>query len=131
MQSYLDDRLSVCDKINMMTSTTSTSLESRISALEIIIGTINVSQNESSDDKIGDKQDSSTIIYDDDLDGLGAIFREKETPMSEDNFTPLDPGQWAYDSGHVIEQGAVILGGVEQGKRLRKHRNSSLTDSMT
>ena len=28
--------------------------------------------------------------------------------------TPLDPSQWAYDSGKVIEQGAVILGGVEQ-----------------
>lgn len=28
--------------------------------------------------------------------------------------TPLDPSQWAYDSGDVIEQGAVILGGVEQ-----------------
>ena len=28
--------------------------------------------------------------------------------------TPLDPSQWAYDSGTVIEQGAVILGGVEQ-----------------
>jgi putative transcriptional regulator len=24
------------------------------------------------------------------------------------------PSQWAYDSGKVIEQGAVILGGVEQ-----------------
>lgn len=75
------------------------------------------SESESSDDemKIGNKKDSSTsIIYDDDLDGVGALFREKETPMSEDNFTPLDPVQWAYDSGHVIEQGAVILGGVEQ-----------------
>jgi hypothetical protein len=28
--------------------------------------------------------------------------------------TPLDPSQWAYDSGDVIESGAVILGGVEQ-----------------
>ncbi len=53
-------------------------------------------------------------VYDDDLDGIGALFTDDETPMSTDKFTPLDPGQWAYDSGHVIEQGAVILGGVEQ-----------------
>lgn len=80
-----------------------------------------------SDDEISDEKDVP-IIVDDDLDGLGALFREKETPMSEDNFTPLDPVQWAYDSGHVIEEGAVILGGVEQGKTLRKYRNQSLLD---
>jgi putative AlgH/UPF0301 family transcriptional regulator len=28
--------------------------------------------------------------------------------------TPLDPSQWAYESGKVVEQGTVILGGVEQ-----------------
>jgi putative AlgH/UPF0301 family transcriptional regulator len=28
--------------------------------------------------------------------------------------TPLDPSQFAYDSGGMIEQGSVILGGVEQ-----------------
>ena len=34
--------------------------------------------------------------------------------MKTSNFTPLHPSQWAYDSGNVIEKGAVILGGVEQ-----------------
>ena len=33
--------------------------------------------------------------------------------MFESNFTSLDPSQWAYQSGNVIEKGAVILGGVE------------------
>ena len=48
----------------------------------------------------------------DDLDGFGALFSE----TSVSGFTPLDPDQyqWAYDSGKVIEKGAVILGGVEQ-----------------
>jgi len=48
----------------------------------------------------------------DDLDGIGSLF--EKTPMKTENFTPLNPSQWAYDSGNVIEQGAVILGGVEQ-----------------
>ena len=49
---------------------------------------------------------------DDDLDGFGALFSE----TSVSGFTKLDPSQyqWAYDSGKVIEKGAVILGGVEQ-----------------
>mmetsp|Transcript_8976 Transcript_8976/g.19393 ORF Transcript_8976/g.19393 Transcript_8976/m.19393 type:complete len:699 (-) Transcript_8976:1267-3363(-) len=58
-----------------------------------------------------------------DLDGIGSIFQDEfvgdsqceskqETKM--DGLTPLDPSQWAYDSGDVIEQGAVILGGIEQ-----------------
>mmetsp|Transcript_45024 Transcript_45024/g.109432 ORF Transcript_45024/g.109432 Transcript_45024/m.109432 type:complete len:553 (-) Transcript_45024:1508-3166(-) len=34
--------------------------------------------------------------------------------MDATTMTPLDPSQWAYHSGDVIEQGAVILGGVEQ-----------------
>jgi hypothetical protein len=46
-----------------------------------------------------------------DLDGIGALFG---TASSDFKMTPLDPSQWAYDSGKVIEQGAVILGGVEQ-----------------
>lgn len=50
------------------------------------------------------------IIDDSDLDGFGALFSES----SISGFTPLDPSQWAYDSGKVIEKGAVILGGVEQ-----------------
>lgn len=59
-----------------------------------------------------------------DLDGIGAVFAGKASTMEEDalsadgmcpsKFTPLAPDQWAYDSGKVIEQGAVILGGVEQ-----------------
>lgn len=48
-----------------------------------------------------------------DLDGIGALFDEELDAISQ-SFTPLDPSQWAYDSGTVIEQGAVILGGVEQ-----------------
>jgi putative AlgH/UPF0301 family transcriptional regulator len=63
---------------------------------------------------------------DGDLDGFGALFAEEQTTAvstSQDDetteakpvsMTPLDPSQWAYDSGKIIEQGAVILGGVEQ-----------------
>jgi Putative transcriptional regulator len=53
---------------------------------------------------------------DDDLDGIGSLFTstEEATPMTKENFTPLASSQWAYDAGHVIEKGAVILGGVEQ-----------------
>ena len=73
----------------------------------------------------------------DDLDGIGAVFASKpstlegrtaddtdddeiasrrsaEKTLCPTKFTPLDPEQWAYDSGGVIEQGAIILGGVEQ-----------------
>ena len=56
----------------------------------------------------------------DDLDGIGALFAQDAvapTTTTSDRLntmTPLDPSQWAYDSGKVIEQGAVILGGVEQ-----------------
>lgn len=66
---------------------------------------------------------SSDVIMDDsDLDGIGALFSSSSSSSSEptsstqlpSGFTPLDPSQWAYDSGKVIEQGAVILGGVEQ-----------------
>ena len=53
---------------------------------------------------------SSSSEDDDDLDGFGALFKDTATTT----FTPLDPEQWAYDSGKVIEKGAVILGGVEQ-----------------
>jgi len=59
---------------------------------------------------------------DGDLDGIGSLFPDgvvldttkKEEPILPEGMTPLDPSQWAYDSGGVIEQGAVILGGVEQ-----------------
>ena len=56
-----------------------------------------------------------------DVDGIGALFASttpKPTTTSKQTIlqgmTPLDPSQWAYDSGKVIEQGAIILGGVEQ-----------------
>jgi len=67
--------------------------------------------------------DDDMISDDSDLDGIGSIFRDEfvEGSQSEskkgtkmDGLTPLDPSQWAYDSGDVIEQGAVILGGIEQ-----------------
>jgi putative AlgH/UPF0301 family transcriptional regulator len=63
-----------------------------------------------------EEDSSSSIIVDDDLDGIGSLFNDdkKDTPMTTENFTPLNPSQWAYDSGNVIEKGAVILGGVEQ-----------------
>jgi hypothetical protein len=47
-----------------------------------------------------------------DLDGFGALFSEESSKIA--GFTPLSPSQWAYDSGKVVERGAVILGGVEQ-----------------
>jgi putative AlgH/UPF0301 family transcriptional regulator len=73
------------------------------------------------------KQEPS-ILEDGDLDGIGALFSEElsstsvaqpdasssSTMQMQKGMTPLDPSQWAYDSGKVIEQGAVILGGVEQ-----------------
>ncbi|KAL7530874.1 hypothetical protein ACHAXR_003723 [Thalassiosira sp. AJA248-18] len=66
-------------------------------------------------------ENSDDVIVDDsDLDGFGALFSESasSTTLSSageiSGFTPLDPSQWAYDSGKVIEQGAVILGGCEQ-----------------
>lgn len=69
--------------------------------------------------------DDSIIVDDGDLDGIGALFRddfaeEKSKAASGKGdigiagMTPLDPSQWAYDSGDVIEKGAIILGGVEQ-----------------
>lgn len=67
---------------------------------------------------------SSAPVDEDDLDGLGALFssdfdqstessKKKDSPL-KDGMTPLDPSQWAYEAERVIEQGAVILGGVEQ-----------------
>ncbi|KAL7566707.1 hypothetical protein ACA910_017764 [Epithemia clementina (nom. ined.)] len=65
---------------------------------------------------------TATISDTDDLDGIGSIFADQALESSassgstslHDRMTPLDPSQWAYDSGKVIEKGAVILGGVEQ-----------------
>lgn len=75
--------------------------------------------------------DAPPIILeeDGDLDGIGSIFLDASALASSSSksstsssssteestkMTPLDPSQWAYESGKVIEQGAVILGGVEQ-----------------
>jgi hypothetical protein len=53
------------------------------------------------------QQQQQDVVQEDDgdLDGIGAAFAA---------MTPLDPSQWAYESGNLIEKGAVILGGVEQ-----------------
>jgi putative AlgH/UPF0301 family transcriptional regulator len=56
---------------------------------------------------------SKRKVEEDDLDGIGSLFSSSEDDTLE-IMTPLDPSQWAYDSGKVIETGAVILGGVEQ-----------------
>ena len=68
--------------------------------------------------------DDEPMVQDGDVDGIGAMFASttpkvpktattaKQTILQ--GMTPLDPSQWAYDSGTVIEQGAIILGGVEQ-----------------
>ena len=72
---------------------------------------------------------TTSSIMEDDFDGIGAIFEDvlagppsstggdnitTNTPSMLQGMTPLDPSQWAYESGKIIEQGAVILGGVEQ-----------------
>lgn len=71
-------------------------------------------------DRVGSEYQSSD---ESDLDGIGSIFQDNfadtspiETALGErtNELTLLDPSQWAYDSGDVIEQGAVILGGIEQ-----------------
>lgn len=77
----------------------------------------------SDDDDTTGATDTSTVLPppDDpdsieDLDGIGAALSTSDDVMTGDfKMTPLDPSQyWAYDSGKVIEKGAVILGGVEQ-----------------
>lgn len=80
----------------------------------------------SAPEKNSDNPPSSNIIIeeeDGDLDGIGSIFSissdtqssgSKSADAEKVKMTPLDPSQWAYESGKVIEQGAVILGGVEQ-----------------
>ena len=84
----------------------------------------------------GDDESAVVLGDDGDLDGIGSIFQDSgsgssstrstrkmgsssstedpDTMSSLEGMTPLDPSQWAYDSGKIIEQGAVILGGVEQ-----------------
>ncbi|KAL7552485.1 hypothetical protein ACHAWF_015732 [Thalassiosira exigua] len=64
----------------------------------------------------GDAADVAPSIVEDDsdLDGIGSLFSSSAAASPAEAFTPLSPSQWAYDSGDVIERGAVILGGVEQ-----------------
>eukprot|EP00429_Kryptoperidinium_foliaceum_P010128 CAMPEP_0176001952 /NCGR_PEP_ID=MMETSP0120_2-20121206/395_1 /TAXON_ID=160619 /ORGANISM="Kryptoperidinium foliaceum, Strain CCMP 1326" /LENGTH=473 /DNA_ID=CAMNT_0017334523 /DNA_START=82 /DNA_END=1501 /DNA_ORIENTATION=- len=62
---------------------------------------------------------SAEADMDGDLDGIGSLFSEDfasedTSSVLDEVLTPLDPSQWAYDSGDIIEQGAVILGGIEQ-----------------
>jgi hypothetical protein len=64
---------------------------------------------------------SVPIEEDGDLDGIGSLFsddfvsEESKSSASSSSvltgMTPLDPSQFAYDSGDMIEQGSVILGG--------------------
>jgi hypothetical protein len=64
----------------------------------------------------GVDEDTEDIAVDDsDLDGIGSLFFDEASSTA---FTPLDPSQWAYDSGKVIEKGAVILGGVGEENNL-------------
>jgi Uncharacterized ACR, COG1678 len=48
------------------------------------------------------------------LDGIGSLFEEDLAAAATRLGIRTTDGAWAYDSGQVIEQGAVILGGVEQ-----------------
>ena len=65
-------------------------------------------------------EEEEEMMEEEDLDGIGDLFSSdvasttstKKNEMAKE--WNLDGEQWAYDSGKVIEQGAVILGGVEQ-----------------
>ena len=64
-----------------------------------------------------DDDDVCDALVDDcgDLDGIGDVFFDRTTTKRKlERMTPLNPSQWAYDSGKNVEQGTVILGGVEQ-----------------
>ena len=76
-----------------------------------------------SESSFAKQAEEEVVVSDDDLDGIGALFQEKAKPELTisspkfelpEGFTPLDPSQWAYDSGNIIEKGAIILGGAEQ-----------------
>lgn len=81
-------------------------------------------KSESSTTESKTEESTQPIIDEGDLDGIGSLFDEglasedasSATSKLElpDGMTPLDPSQYAYDSGEMIEQGSVILGGVEQ-----------------
>lgn len=95
---------------------------------KLVMGESKTTSKSSSSTKEESPSSSSSIV-EDDFDGIGALFEESSSPYSSDadaassssssssllqGMTPLDPSQWAYESGKIIEQGAVILGGVEQ-----------------
>ena len=86
--------------------------------------TITTGIDQNNDDPNNNNNQTKTGV--DDFDGIGAIFDTMDTRTENPEqrpttasttgllLSPLDPSQWAYDSGQVIERGAVILGGVEQ-----------------
>jgi len=87
--------------------------------------TTTASTQKSESEKTISSSATDEILDDGDLDGIGALFssendvqkqlqQQQQQSQKMSGMTPLDPSQWAYDSGTVIEQGAVILGGVEQ-----------------
>mmetsp|Transcript_4553 Transcript_4553/g.6564 ORF Transcript_4553/g.6564 Transcript_4553/m.6564 type:complete len:697 (+) Transcript_4553:60-2150(+) len=92
--------------------------EKNPSASDATTTAVESSSSETQGDDDDDKEIMIGEIMTDDLDGIGSIFGEDTAAAAATTtatiFTPLDPSQWAYDSGDVIEQGAVILGGVEQ-----------------
>jgi putative AlgH/UPF0301 family transcriptional regulator len=63
-----------------------------------------------------DDDDCDPASGDCDMDGIGEVFFDKLAIKAalRKMMTPLDPAQWAYESGAVVEQGTVVLGGVEQ-----------------
>jgi len=63
---------------------------------------------------LADNEQTTEIQQDpEDLDGIGGVFFQKSPEKAREHYNIVSE-RWAYESGHVIEQGAVILGGVEQ-----------------
>jgi len=64
-------------------------------------------------------ENESTVASGVDYSSLDESVADSKVQELDDDpdaraFAALDPTIWAYDTGNVIEQGAVILGGVEQ-----------------
>jgi hypothetical protein len=53
------------------------------------------------------------VTEEEDVDGIGRLFFDEEAAQEHFNIIQ-NSDHWAYDSGNVVETGAVILGGVEQ-----------------
>ena len=66
------------------------------------------------DDKDATNATPSMIDDPDDLDGIGHLFFQQQSSENAREHFNIISEQWAYESGNIIEQGAVILGGVEQ-----------------